>query len=556
MQSVVFSAAWFDRHQRVLLWLLHAPLLGRWFRWVLCIRRHDVGYHGRIVRLLPHAYIIANADGSRTLECRTHAKYAKRLFYAFQPLWWALHAWDQVIANPLVPALNAGFDTLTAYPDPDPETTSVDGWVGRIAASAAFATIRGGAGTNAQDNDANDVIAMLQSTTTLDEYDQLRRGVFLFDTSAVGGGSVSAATFSVVPSATTTNLGTDDVHVCAVAPASNTALATADYGTYSATSFGSLAIGSISLASYNDIALNASGIAAVAVGGVTKFGTRLGWDLSATFAGTWLTSAATRVQADFADQTGTANDPKLVVTFTPQGRNRVTLNQNRISGVNVFTNSASTSLAFSSAVTSGQLLTCCVTLGSSAATVSTITDTVNAAGKWQRATRLAPTGASSRGTEIWYAPNSSAGTPTVTVTLTSTAAGRCLFGIQSWNDASTISTAVLGSFNSTSGNSSLCASPILSSISSGSVVVAVWKTIAGVTNRTSPSGWSTIAPQNSTRENTFYQLYTSSGTSSATWGITTANAYAVSMAEFLGSTFTPVAGATRTRATLPMSGVQ
>ena len=79
MQPVVFSAAWFARHQRTLLWLLNAPVLGRWFRWVLCLRPHDVGYRKPIVQLLPHAYTVANADGTRTTDFRAHAKYAKRL---------------------------------------------------------------------------------------------------------------------------------------------------------------------------------------------------------------------------------------------------------------------------------------------------------------------------------------------------------------------------------------------------------------------------------------------------------------------------------------------
>lgn len=49
----VFSAAWFARHQRALLTLLRTPVIGRELREALAIRRHDVGWDGRIVRLTP-----------------------------------------------------------------------------------------------------------------------------------------------------------------------------------------------------------------------------------------------------------------------------------------------------------------------------------------------------------------------------------------------------------------------------------------------------------------------------------------------------------------------
>jgi hypothetical protein len=204
----VFSAAWFDRHQRVLLWLLRAPLLGRWFRWVLCIRRHDVGYHGRIVQILPHAYIVANPDGSRTLDARTHAKYAKRLYHALRPLWWALHAWDMLVANPLVPALNVGFDTLTAYPDPgDPGTTTCDGNL--------HVSIFGDTWANVIAGNANDVnvtgtqllsAAGFVGSPNANLWAELWRSMCLFDTSAVAGATVTAATLSLYGSAKQDNL--------------------------------------------------------------------------------------------------------------------------------------------------------------------------------------------------------------------------------------------------------------------------------------------------------------------------------------------------------------
>lgn len=544
----MFDRAWFAKHQKVLLTLLGLPVVGRLFRWALCIRPHDVGYRGRIVAILPHAYIVANLDGSRTLDCRTHPKYAKRLYYAFWPVWWTLHAWDAAIANPLVPALNAGFDTLTAYPDPDPETASCDGIVGRNDQDETWAAIRSGTGTGSDGAGSQNYFMFIKSSATLNQWSNLRRGIFLFDTSVLGtSAAVSAATLSLYGTTKGDNLASaPDLDIYTVAPASNTAIANADFLTFGSTSqtTGPITYASLSTSGYNEWTFNSTGIANVSTSGVSKFGSQnANYDV-ANVAPSWSSFTDSWFEGYYADQTGTANDPKLVVTYSLQGRNRVVLDQNRISGVGNFTNSASTSLAFSSAVSAGQLLTLCFTGGSSNGSsgvwISTVTDTVNAAGKWLRAIRQASTvGGSSLRTEIWYACDSSAGTPTVTVTLASTAAGRALFGIQSWSNASTIVADVLGSVASTAGNSSLLASPTLSSLSSGSVVVACWKTSAGVTKRTNPAGWSTIAPQNSTRENTFYQLQTSTTPVSTKWQISAAAQYVVAMAEFKGSTFTP-----------------
>lgn len=543
-----FDRAWFARHQQTLLWLLAAPVLGRIMRWALCIRPHDVGYRRRIVQILPHAYIVANGNGTQTLDCRTHAKYGKRIYYAGWPVWWAMHAFDWAIADRWVPALSCGFATLTAYPDAgDPGAASVDGTAYRVVASETFAALRNGAGTGAYSLAATDTAPFLGASGTLNEFGTMQRGFFGFNTSALGPlAVVSAATMSQWFTTTTTGLGDTTVQITAGPTASNTTLASGDYATIGRTAYATgLTISAITTGAYTDAVLNGSGIAAVNIGGVTKIATQLGWDLASSFTGTWASSAQTSASVTFADQTGSANDPKLEVTYSLQGRNRVTRDQNRISAVGNFTNSASTSLAFLSAVSAGQLLTCCITGGSSAVNVSTIVDTVNSSGKWKLAIRQRSTVVnSSLFSEIWYAVNSSAGTPTVTVTLASTAAGRFLFGIQSWSNADT-SANVLGTVGATAGNSSNAATPTLSSISSGSVVVACWKTSAGVTNVANPTGWSTIAPQNSTRENTFYQLQTSTTAISTKWQYGAAAQYVVALAEFRGSTFTPSTAANR-----------
>jgi len=119
----LFGETWFEKHQRGLLWLLNFPMIRSWFRWCLKIHRYDC--RTRITQIGPNRFSwgdeLFRENGRwhlrRTTDFRTHPKFAKRLYYAFRPLWWTLHAWDWFIADRIVPALSWGFGSLTAYPD-------------------------------------------------------------------------------------------------------------------------------------------------------------------------------------------------------------------------------------------------------------------------------------------------------------------------------------------------------------------------------------------------------------------------------------------------------
>lgn len=319
MHPVVFSAAWFERYQSVLLGLLRVPVIGRELRDVLAIRRHDVGYDGRIVALTPHSYTVANPDGTFTTDFRTHAKYAKRLRHQLDGLWRAAHAWDQYVANPFVPALNVGFDTLTQSPDPSPETVSVDGRVVRQGVDESFAALRGGAGNSAASNEATANFARLSCSATSGQFSGLYRAIMLFDTSSLGASAVVSSavlslygTFKNDPASWSPSL---DIY--SSAPASNTALVNADYGTLGTTSYTGAPISYASWASaYNDFTLNATGLAALALTGVSKFGARESVYDAANSAPTWSSGATMTMEGYFADQLGGTNDPKLVVTYT------------------------------------------------------------------------------------------------------------------------------------------------------------------------------------------------------------------------------------------------
>jgi hypothetical protein len=323
----VFSPAWFARHQRPLLALLNAPVIGGELRSALAIRRHDVGGdpRRRIVRILPHAYIVANPDGTFTLDCRTHAKFAKRLYHGFYPIWRAMHEWDRFVAEPLAPALDFGFSTLTAFPDPSPETSTTDGYVAATSggAGSTWATILAAAGTFSDHTSGTFQVIKILASSTSNQWGEVGRSIFLFDTSALSGiAAISSVVMSLSSVAGSTGDGlaiTPNLDVYTSAPSSNTTLANADYGHLGSTSqTGSPMTWATWTGSgdvYHDFTFNATGIGNVSKTGISKFGVRnANFDVAAA-APTWASAANTQAGCSFAETTGTANDPKLVVTF-------------------------------------------------------------------------------------------------------------------------------------------------------------------------------------------------------------------------------------------------
>ena len=206
-------------------------------------------------------------------------------------------------------------DTLTVYPDPDPESTSVDGTVRRnVGTPETFAVIRAGDGTAAYPSSTTTTLIQLSHSGDGDSWSYLNRSIFLFDTSQLPDLiEISSAVISLYITANGSP-STDTAHFCTVNPASNTDLANADYGTFGDTSFGSTAHADITINQYNAWTLNASGISAISVSGITKYGFRLGRDLNNDNEGVETTRGSLNgLLADYAD---TTSDPKLVITYT------------------------------------------------------------------------------------------------------------------------------------------------------------------------------------------------------------------------------------------------
>ena len=228
-----------------------------------------------------------------------------------------MHVWD-IFADSLIPKWSFGFSTLTAYPDADPETTTVDGHVRRDTGTETWATIHDGAGTAFSDNATTAQFASVVSSTTANRWDVIRRGIFLFDTSSItASATISAVVFSLWATSVTNDF-TSSLCVVSSNPASNTGLANSDYATLGTTQYASdTALSGITTGAYTDISLNATGIAAVSKTGVTKLGTLISQDRTNTEP-TWASALQSNVTGRYAEINGadTSNDPKLVVTYS------------------------------------------------------------------------------------------------------------------------------------------------------------------------------------------------------------------------------------------------
>jgi hypothetical protein len=320
----MFNKQFFLKHQGKLLWLLNTPVVCLWFRYVLRISGESSAVGSlKIDRILPHAIFWWHGD-KQVAEFRTHAKFSKRLYYAFRPLWWAMHAWDWCVADRWIPELSFGFDTLTRYPDADPETNTVDGVVaqnyGAYGNGQSWATLIAAAGNEAADSDATHTAFNFKSDSGSNLWLRVRRAILLFSTAALGASATISETVLSVYGFSKQDALTiaPNADIYTSAPASDTALAAGDFDSLGSTSqTGSpTTYANLSDAAYTDFTFDATGIGNVSKTSISKFGIRnQNYDVVASTP-TWGIGATSEWQIYFADQTGTANDPKLVVTYS------------------------------------------------------------------------------------------------------------------------------------------------------------------------------------------------------------------------------------------------
>lgn len=356
---LAFNKDWFQGHQATLLWLLNNRWTKRWARWILRIRKFDCSINDKILNLAPNSFtfnkhkkivrVLIKRDGSfqiinhtnpisrrkliragfideryerlefQSTDFRTHPKYAKRIYFAFKYVWWAMHAWDMLVANQWIPEWNFGFDTLTVYP-----TDGTGGTTGDQTAylnptpDDTFANIRANA-FNGMEGESTGYVK-LASYLTSAKWNLLGRFGATFDTSSIGAGAtISTVVLSLYSIAKTEGVGTPSIDIASWSPTVNYNFAATDFNIAycGSVSFGNLAYADISLTSYNAVSLDANGIANINKIGISKFIWRIHWDLANDTTGlTWANSQQSGFSFKTSNYAGTDQDPKLVVTYT------------------------------------------------------------------------------------------------------------------------------------------------------------------------------------------------------------------------------------------------
>lgn len=216
-----------------------------------------------------------------------------------------------------------GLTTSTFYPDPHPETTTVDGKFNKEG-YGTWSDIRDSATSGSINDDSTDMQSYVGNWNPSSDYYWCYRSCALFDTSSIGSDTVDSGTVSFynVQAGINEDLSLTtykSMRITTVAPASNTGLAVGDYDSFGTTAGSTdYSISGTSANAYADLTLNSTGLSWVATSGVTKIGIRHTADAdnitpdapgSADDYNGWL-------QIRTAEQTGTSNDPKLVIVHT------------------------------------------------------------------------------------------------------------------------------------------------------------------------------------------------------------------------------------------------
>jgi len=220
-------------------------------------------------------------------------------------------------------------DTLTAYPDPtNAGPTTTDGYVESNYstwdlthdATDGQGSFGFGSGLNSQGTQLRAQTGPVQAFG----YFHASRSFVLFATSALtSGATITAATLSLWPTIKDNgdNDGDDWINVVQSSPSSNTAIVNGDFdqcGAINNPTEGAtrIDVSGISTGAYTDWTLDATGQGWISKTGVTKLGFREGHDCidSVPVGGTGVLSG---IYTSSADNTGTSQDPKLVVTYTP-----------------------------------------------------------------------------------------------------------------------------------------------------------------------------------------------------------------------------------------------
>ncbi|MCR4307116.1 MAG: hypothetical protein NUV80_00990 [Candidatus Berkelbacteria bacterium] len=214
-----------------------------------------------------------------------------------------------------------GHTVATLYPDAGTGGPSGDGTVLMSGQTSSWATIIAAVGNTANNDAATRGVIAFLSTTTLDVWDTVGRGIFSFDNPT---GTITAATFSLVDAGQNDeSSNTPNINIYEATPATNFNFAGTDFDSIGSTAWSTaVTYAAWTGAAYHDFAVNATGITAIATDDPVIIGVRNAtYDVGAS-SPTWGSNKTTNLIAVMADTAGTTTDPKLVITYTPSGRER------------------------------------------------------------------------------------------------------------------------------------------------------------------------------------------------------------------------------------------
>ncbi len=247
-----------------------------------------------------------NISGELKIVLYTRDSVAALFYKKFRLIWHLMHTWDIYAANKLFPALNFGFDTLTAYTEPNSEAGSHD-----LYYTSSDSTYSSARGASAASPNFGFFKVLLENNYTDPDF-RVRRGVLKFDTSGISNAEISAAELQLHFDANSEqDSGQSDVIVTAFAPAGDVP-ANSDFQAYGSEVFATYGFDDITNNQYNSIALSGAGIEHLNPYGSASFGLRLSGDYN-----NQEPTGTNKANFYAADEAGIDKDPKLIVTFQP-----------------------------------------------------------------------------------------------------------------------------------------------------------------------------------------------------------------------------------------------
>ena len=298
--SKPYNKELFDKYQKILL-VFANTFVGKKYLGIKDKRK--------ITKLFPNGYTVEIDEGLYQSTFTGRPKIARKLDKVFNLTKLGLGFTFAMQGAPAFALTTTAFE-----PDPNPETTTVDGASRRESIDENWATIRAGAGTAVADSDTSTTAThcYISASATTDQYDALYRGFYLFDTSSIPDtDDINSAIFKVYVTAHGQALGSSGISLCKPATASNTALATADHAIagWDTTKQATDKAFALTNDAYNEWTLNATGLGNIAKTGITKLGLLMDLDQANTTP-TWSSGADTYLNGHFADA---ANAPTLTV---------------------------------------------------------------------------------------------------------------------------------------------------------------------------------------------------------------------------------------------------